>query len=69
MKAKYWFDTNEHPDRKRRRQAEFLVHRGFPWALVEAIVVMNNARKAQVEAFLQGVAHQPPVIVKRAWYY
>lgn len=27
MKAAYWADTNEDGDRKRRRQAEFLVHR------------------------------------------
>jgi len=69
MKARYWRDTDQDPDRKRRRQAEFLVHGGFPWALVEAIVVMNDARKAQVEGFLQDLAHQPPVNVKRAWYY
>ena len=69
MKAKYWSDTDQDPDRKRRRQAEFLSHGGFPWTLIEAIVVMNEARKAQVEGFLQGAAHKPPVIVKRAWYY
>jgi hypothetical protein len=26
MKAKYWADTNDDPDRKRRRQAEFLIY-------------------------------------------
>lgn len=26
MRSIYWFDNEEHPDRKRRRQAEFLVH-------------------------------------------
>lgn len=38
MRSKFWFDTDEAPDRKRRRQAELLVH-GFAslpacWGLV-----------------------------------
>ena len=41
MKAKYWRDTDEDPDRKRRRQAEFLVHQLFPWNIVECIGVYN----------------------------
>ena len=31
MKSKYWNDTDEDPDRKRRRRAEYLVHQLFPW--------------------------------------
>lgn len=69
MKKKYWNDTVDDPDRKRRRQAEFLVHGGFPWTLIEAIVVMNNAREAQVQTLLQRAAHKPPVSVRRNWYY
>ena len=69
MKKKYWYDTVDEPDRKRRRQAEFLVHGGLPWTLVEGIVVMNNAREAHVQALLQGAAHKPPVSVQRNWYY
>lgn len=69
MKKKYWNDTVDDPDRKRRRQAEFFVHGGFPWTLVEAIMVMNNAREAQVQALLQRAAHKPPVSVQRNWYY
>ena len=69
MKKKYWNDTVDDPDRTRRRQAEFLVHGGFPWTLIEAIVVMNNAREAQVQTLLQRAAHKPPVSVRRNWYY
>ena len=32
MQSRYWNDTNDDPDRKRRRQAEFLVHEFFPWS-------------------------------------
>lgn len=38
MKPRMWNDTDRTPDRKRRRQAGFLVHRFFPWPLVRVIV-------------------------------
>jgi len=37
MGERYWRDTVEDPDRSRRRQAEFLVHRFYPWNLVHTI--------------------------------
>ena len=69
MNARYWRDTIDDPDRKRRRQAEFLVQGGFPWRLVGAIVVMDDATRDQVQTLLQQSAHKPPVIVNRTWYY
>jgi hypothetical protein len=69
MNERYWRDTVDDPDRKRRRQAEFLVSGGFPWTLVEAIVVMNTARVGQVQKLLRRAAHKPPVSVQRNWYY
>lgn len=38
MKDTYWADTPEDGDRKRRRQAEFLVHQFCPWRLITEIV-------------------------------
>lgn len=69
MSLKYWFDTPEDSDRKRRRQAEFLVHQLFPWRLVTEIGVINSQIKEQVEEYLQAATHQPAVIVRRNWYY
>jgi hypothetical protein len=69
MKAKYWRDTDQDPDRKRRRQAEFLVHGGFPWTLVQDIVVMTSARQTQVQTLLRGADHRPSVSIQRTWYY
>jgi hypothetical protein len=41
MEAKYWADTDEDGDRKRRRQAEFLIHQFCPWTLIEEIGVIR----------------------------
>jgi hypothetical protein len=69
MKETYWNDTPADGDRKRRRQAEFLVHDFFSWSLVERIGVMNDAMAAKVNALLEGADHVPVVSVQRGWYY
>ncbi|KAM3099278.1 DUF4433 domain-containing protein [Phormidesmis sp. 146-12] len=69
MGLKYWLNTPEDGDRKRRRQAEFLVHQTFPWRLVTEIGVINSQVKEQVEEILQAATHQPAVIIRRNWYY
>ncbi len=69
MKARYWMDTLEDNDRKRRRQAEFLVHDFLPWFLIDEIGVMTNRVKQKVIAVLDSAEHQPKVTVRRNWYY
>lgn len=69
MKSKWWNDTVEDMDRKRRRQAEFLVHDFFPWELVSRIGVIDSGVAEQVNEILQGAAHRPTVAVERSWYY
>jgi hypothetical protein len=69
MKSQYWNDTDEHPDRKRQRQAEFLVHDFFPWNLVAAIGVYGETAAAAVHKALDKAKHKPEVHIKRAWYY
>lgn len=69
MRSQYWNDTQEEPDRKRRRQAEFLVHEFFPWDAVRFIGVYNEVIKKEVAAVVGAARHQPEVQVKRAWYY
>ena len=49
MESKYWHDTDEDNSRKRRRQAEFLIHKFCPWRLVKEIGVMNNDVKIKVQ--------------------
>ena len=69
MKAQYWNDTNEDPDRKRRRQAEFLVYRFVPWGIIKYIGVINQRISKLVEGKLVKQAYQPSILVKRGWYY
>jgi len=69
MESRYWNDTNEDNDRKRRRQAEFLVHNSLPWQLITEIGVINSTIKAQTENILQNFTHKPSVIVRNNWYY
>jgi hypothetical protein len=64
-----WKNTEEDPDRKRRKQAEFLVHQSFPWSWVEGIAVIDPTVAQQVEALLGQAQHQPPVTVQPRWYY
>jgi hypothetical protein len=69
MTATYWRDTNEDNDRKRRRQAEFLVHNALPWQLITEVGVISSKVAAAVTTVLATVAHKPTVAVHRDWYY
>jgi hypothetical protein len=64
-----WKDTLADPDRKRKKQAEFLVHGRFPWSWVEWIGVMDNAMGTQVREILATAAHHPKVTSQPKWYY
>ncbi len=69
MEKRQWADTIADGDRKRRRQAEFLVHGFFPWKLVAEIGVISNPVAKQVRDLLSATDHQPQVRVERGWYY
>lgn len=68
---RYWADTVDDPDRQRRKQAEFLVHRECPWSCVSELVVYNQEMKSAVQAILNkypSTKHRP-INVRSAWYY
>ncbi|MBN9375656.1 MAG: DUF4433 domain-containing protein [Cellulomonas sp.] len=69
MRETYWNNTAEYPDRKERRMAECLVHRGVPWNAILTVGVFDAQRKDLVEQVLVGAAHVPPVHVRRSWYF
>jgi ssDNA thymidine ADP-ribosyltransferase, DarT len=69
MTARYWADTQEDPDRKRRRQAEFLVKGGFPWELVDTIGTRTRKVAALVEQHLASGSSIATVEIRPGWYY
>ena len=69
MKSRSWYDTSDAPNRKFKRQAEFLVYDSFPWELIQEIGVINQAVQAQVRQILQQVNDFTAVNVYPNWYY
>ena len=56
-------------DRKRGKQAEFLMERSFPWELVSRIGVRSAEIRDRVLQVLQAAGHRPTVEIKPGWYY
>jgi hypothetical protein len=69
MRAQVWRDTEDDGDRKRRRQAEFLVYNHFPIDLINGIGVISESIKNRVEQILNQANIQTKVVVKPHWYY
>lgn len=69
MTARYWNDTDEDGDRRRRRQAEFLVYREVPWYLMRAVCVKNQAIANQVESISQQFGQTLTIRLRPQWYY
>ncbi|PZV91612.1 protein of unknown function [Micromonospora phaseoli] len=70
MRAKVWKDIPEDMDRKRRRAAEFLVHREFPLHLLAGYAVRTAERREEVRQVLHDAGMiEPYVDVRPNWYY
>lgn len=69
IQLKQWANTDDHPDRKEKKQAEFLVHKKVPWELIYGIAVINDAVGSKVQRLLNGQKHKPVIKVKNEWYY
>ncbi len=71
VKARIWKDTDTDPDRQRRKQEEFLIHRRCDWSLIQGIGVIDDRMRARVKEILApfGEDLYRPVRVKREWYY
>lgn len=64
-----WYNTPEDPDRKHRRQAEFLVHNFFSWRQVEWLVVIDEEMADKVNTLVENLSYRPQVFVEPEWYY
>lgn len=69
MKKKYWVDTEEDSDRKRRRQAEFLVKDFIPFDCLTGIAVMDANMETESKNILKQYGKSLAVKVKYRWYY
>ena len=64
-----WNDTEEDPDRKRKKQAEFLIYNELPFSMILAIVVYNENAKSIVLTKLAANNISCNVVVKPNYYY
>lgn len=69
VKLKQWNDTIDDTDRKRRKQAEFLVHQELPLSAIIAIVVYNDAAKSMVLTKFVETGININTLIKPTWYY
>ena len=63
-----WYDTEADNDRKRRKQAEFLVKGFFPFSLVQEVGVYSAAIRDRVLPLLENLEQKPIVSIQRNWY-
>jgi len=69
MTQNFWGNTAEDGDRKRRRQAEFLIHEFCPWRLIHTIGVKDPATQRTVLEIIKDEVHKPRVKIETGWYY
>lgn len=68
INSRYWFETEADPDRKRRRQAEFLVHKFVSLNVFLGFGVKNEEMKQKVQELIHKYNYKKPVVI-RDWYY
>lgn len=69
MNERYWANTAEDGDRRRRRGAEFLVHVAVPWEAVPRVGARTTATARQARSILDRFGRSTPVEVRREWYF
>jgi len=69
VNATKWNDTEEDPDRKRRKQAEFLLFRALPLDAIIAFATYSDSSKKQVENIVNNAHTSIATIVKPEWFY
>jgi hypothetical protein len=69
MKAERWSNTQDDPDRQRRRMAEFLIHDQMPTELIQWLAVYSEFHAAQLRQQLDDQRLVGRIIVRPHWYY
>ncbi len=68
-KSNFWFDNEDDPDRKRRKQAEFLVHKELDLSAIKQIAAFNKKAVDKVTELLQKNNINIKISIKSEWYY
>lgn len=64
-----WYDTENDTDRKRRKQAEFMVYKELQLSAITAFVVYNNDAKSKIITKFTEHKFEENILVKPNWYY
>lgn len=68
---RYWRDKPDDNDRKRRKQAEFLIWQSLPWPAIQFVATYNEAARQRAAKVLTQFPHrhQPLLQIMRSLYY
>jgi hypothetical protein len=69
MKEKYWRNTPEDGDRRRRRMAECLAVGPVPWEAFGAVVARSEERSQEAAAQLATIGITADISVRPDWYF
>lgn len=69
MRSTMWTNTEEHPDRKERRQAECLAHPSVPWSAVSEVITKTEDAGRRASTVVRHCGAATPVRVRPHWYF
>lgn len=69
ISARQWNNTEEDPDRRRRKQAELMVKGVVPIGCVQYLLTFDEASRAVVQKMVEEAGLAIPVHVKREFYF
>jgi hypothetical protein len=69
MRATYWGNTSEQPDRRERRMAECLVYPRVPWEAIDQVTTKTETTHLEATRSLANATRTVTVNVRRNWYF
>lgn len=69
MRARYWSNTPEEPERRERRMAECLVHRRVPWEAFTGVIAASDDVAEEAASTLNRLEVSTPTSVRGGWYF
>ena len=69
VESSYWADTEDNPDRMRKKQAEFLVKNHVPISCIAGIIVHDETAAVKVMEIMDRVGVKLPVYVDKTHKY